>query len=112
LGGALIGRLSGPIGSIEPLPSPFAVTGWIAFLLGALGFLGAYWYALREPGAAPARAAATSYAAAGWVSAIARGGYAVADDLVARAQSGVLPLYAFGSLLAVAVVLFLREVVR
>lgn len=111
LGNWLMGRLAGPLGDVEPLPSPFALTGWLAFALGLIGFLGACWYALRQPAAAPARASATSYAAAGWVGAIARAGYAVSDGLV-RIQSGLLPRYAFGSLLALAVVLLAREVVR
>jgi len=111
LGSWLMGRLTGPLGDIEPLPSPFAITGWIAFILGAVGFGAAYWYALRQPGAAPARAGATSYAAAAWVAWIARGGYALSAGL-ARIQSGLLPVYAFGSLIALAVVLLAREFIR
>jgi NADH-quinone oxidoreductase subunit L len=111
LGSWLAGRLAGTLGDIEPLPSPLALTGLIAFVLGALGFAGAYWYALRQPAAAPAPAAATSYAAAAWVAAIARAGYAVSGGL-ARIQSGLLPLYAFGSLLALAIVLLAREFIR
>jgi NADH-quinone oxidoreductase subunit L len=111
LGTFLIGRLGEVLGDIEPLPSPLNVTGLAAFALGAIGFAIACWYSMRQPAAAPARASDTSYRAAGWVSALADAGYAV-SKAVSHVQTGLLPRYAFGSVLAVAVILFARTLAR
>ena len=108
LGGALQTMLGGPLGTIEPLPS-LNVTGALAFILGGIGFLATVWYVRR-----PAFAAApgeTSYRADGWVRAIADAGYA-ATGALARVQSGVLTRYAFGSLIALALILLVRVSAR
>jgi NADH:ubiquinone oxidoreductase subunit 5 (subunit L)/multisubunit Na+/H+ antiporter MnhA subunit len=101
--------LEGPLGPIEPLPPLLNLTGGLAFVLGAAGFVGAAWY-VRRPSyvAAPTE---TSYRADAWVRAIADAGYA-ATGALARVQSGVLPRYAFGSILAVALILLVRVSVR
>jgi NADH-quinone oxidoreductase subunit L len=105
--------LEGPLGPIEPLPTLLqllsSVTGWLAFILGGVGFVGAAWYVRR-----PAFAAApteTSYRADAWVRAIADAGYA-ASGALSRIQSGVLARYAFGSLAAIALILLLRVSLR
>jgi NADH-quinone oxidoreductase subunit L len=109
LGGWLAGALAGPLGAIEPLPPLLNFTGGLAFVLGAVGFLGAAWYVQRpEAALAPAQ---TSYRADSWVGAIADAGYAVSNAL-SRVQSGLLATYAFGSIVAVAIILLLRVGLR
>ena len=93
----------GPVATVPILN----ITGALAFVLGAIGFLGVAWYVLR-PQAALARGE-TSYRPDGWVRAIAVGGYAVSDAF-SRVQSGLVARYAFGSLIGVAVVLLVRVV--
>ena len=109
LGTSLATALAGPLGSIEPLRPIFNLTGGLAFILGGMGFVGAALY-VRRPlfAAAPAQ---TSYRADGWVRAIAGAGYAAAGGL-ARVQSGLLTRYAFGSLVALAVILLIRVSLR
>jgi NADH-quinone oxidoreductase subunit L len=97
--------LTGPLGSFQPPPGPLTVVGGIAFILGAVGFLGAAWYVLRPQMVLPATL--TSYRPDRWVRAIADGGYAVAGA-VSRAQTGLLAMYASVMLLAVAIILLLR----
>ncbi|MDQ3808860.1 MAG: hypothetical protein M3336_01065, partial [Chloroflexota bacterium] len=114
LGGGLAGRLGDPLGEIEHAAGPLALSmpGLLAFVLGALGFVAAWWYATRrpEPAAAPATAD-TSYRAAPWVRAIADAGYSVAGTL-ARVHSGLLPRYAFASVVALAAILMVRLAIR
>jgi NADH-quinone oxidoreductase subunit L len=108
LGSWLSTVLSGPLDGAEP-PPPFSVTGGIAFILGAIGFVGLVWYILRpRPTVA---AAETSYRADAWVRGIADAGYAVAMR-VSRAQSGLLARYVFASVLAVAVIFLIRVSLR
>jgi NADH-quinone oxidoreductase subunit L len=111
LGGSLSGALAGPLDGVEPLPPPFTVIGAIAFTLGAVGFLGVAWYAQRRPEPAAAAATEPSYRPDAWVQAIADAGYALARA-ASQAQSGLLARYAFGSLLAVAVILLVRVSLR
>ena len=111
LGNGLIDRLSGPAGVIEPLPPLLNVTGGIAFILGAAGFLFSIWYFSRPPRVVEAPAGEPSYRADGWVGAIARAGYGVAGGL-SQIQSGVLPRYALGTLAGLAIILIARVVVR
>src|SRR6266851_2901912 len=47
LGGWLSGALAGPLDGVEPLPPLLNLTGGLAFILGAIGFLGVAWYVLR-----------------------------------------------------------------
>jgi NADH-quinone oxidoreductase subunit L len=101
--------LEGPLGSIEPLPPLLNLTGGLAFILGAVGFVGAAWY-VRRPSYAAAPTE-TSYRADAWVRVIAEAGYAAAGAL-SRVQSGVLPRYAFGSIVAVALILLVRVSLR
>jgi hypothetical protein len=99
----------GPLGGPEPLPPPLTVIGGAAFILGAIGFLGLAWYVQRPTAVlAPGDA---SYRADGWIRAIAGGGYAVSAAL-SRVQSGLLMRYAFGSILAVAIILLVRVNLR
>ena len=101
--------LEGPLGPIEPLPPLLTVAGGLAFILGAVGFVGAIWYVRRPTyAAAPTE---TSYRADAWVRAIADAGYA-ASGALSRIQSGVLARYAFGSLAAIALILLLRVSLR
>ena len=109
LGSWLAAVLAGPIGAIEPLPPLLGLTGGLAFILGAIGFLGSAWFAQR-PRPVPAVADA-GYRADPWVRAITSAGYAVAGA-VSRAQSGLLARYALGSFVAVAVILVVREAIR
>lgn len=102
--GLLQSALDGTVPSMA-LPPLLNLTGGLAFILGAIGFLGAAWFVLR-PRAALARGE-TSYRADAWVRAIAAGGYAVSDAF-SRAQSGLLVRYAFGSVVAAAIILFVR----
>ena len=60
---------------------------------------------------ATARSACIKECADAWVRAIADGGYAAAVGF-SRLQSGLLARYAFGSLIAVAVVVLVRLVAR
>ncbi len=101
--------LAGPLGSVQTPPPPLTVVGGVAFILGAIGFLGAVWYVLRPQMLLPA--SVTSYRPDRWVRAIADGGYAVAGA-VSRAQTGLLAMYASVTLLAVAIVLLVRVGVR
>ena len=105
--------LEGPLGPIEPLPTVLdlvrSLTGGLAFILGAAGFVGAAWY-VRRPAFAP-EPTETSYRADAWVRVIADAGYA-ATGALARAQSGVLPRYAFGSIVAIALILLVRISLR
>src|SRR2546421_4501763 len=101
--------LEGRRGTIEPLPPLLNLTGGLAFILGAVGFVGAAWYVRRPTyAAAPTE---TSYRADAWVRAIAEAGYA-ATGALARVQSGVLSRYAFGSIVAVALILLVRVSLR
>jgi NADH-quinone oxidoreductase subunit L len=109
LGGWLANILAGPLGSVEPLPPIFTVSGGIAFVLGAIGFLGAIWFAQR-PGAV-AVGADTGYRPDPWVRVLADAGYEVAGAL-SRAQTGLLAGYALVSFVAVAFILFVRELLR
>jgi NADH-quinone oxidoreductase subunit L len=109
LGGWLATVLASPIGEIEPLPPLLGLTGGLAFILGAIGFLGAAWF-VQRPRPVPVRADA-GYRPDPWVRAIADAGYAVAGA-VSRAQSGLLASYALGSFVAVAVILVVREALR
>lgn len=107
--GWLPSALEGPLGGIETLPPLLNLTGGLAFILGAVGFLAAAWYVQRPQAVlAPGD---TSYRADAWVRAIADGGYAAALGF-SRLQSGLLARYAFGSLIAVAVVVLVRLVAR
>ena len=92
--------------ALPPLLNPI---GGLAFILGAVGFLGAAWYVLRP--AFTQQPGETSYRADGWVRAIAAAGYAASDGL-SRVQSGLLARYAFGSLLGVAIILLVRVAAR
>ena len=107
--GWLPSALAGPLDGIEQLPPLLNLTGGLAFILGAIGFLGAAWY-VQRPGAALAHAE-TSYRADLWVRAIADAGDAIATGF-SRLQSGLLVRYAFGSLIAVAVILLVRVAAR
>src|SRR5258708_33100180 len=80
LGSWLSGVLAGPLDGVEPLPPLLNLTGGLAFILGAIGFLGAAWYVQRPSTAAAAAAAPTetSYRADAWVRGIAEAGYAAA----------------------------------
>jgi len=109
LGNWLRTVLEGPLGPIEALPPLLNVTGGLAFILGAVGFVSATWY-VRRPSYAPA-ATETSYRADPWVRAIAEAGYAAAGAL-SRIQSGVLPRYVFGSIVGVALILLVRVSLR
>ena len=114
LGNWLRTVLEGPLGPIEPLTSPLSLSpaafyGLLAFILGAAGFVGAILYVRRPTyAAAPTE---TSYRADAWVRAIADAGYA-ASAALSRVQSGVLPRYAFGSIIAIAVILLVRVSLR
>jgi len=110
LGGWLMQHLSGTIPVPEQPPPLISPAGLLAFALGVIGVAFAWW--LSQPGqrAAPVPAE-TSYRPDRWVSALASLGYA-ASAAVSRVQSGLLARYAFGSFLAVAVVLLLRVTVR
>jgi NADH-quinone oxidoreductase subunit L len=117
LGGWLLGALTPVLGGTEGEPPPLITPlGLIAFVLGLGGFAFQWWWNTRRA-VAPAPAAAAQVektpvsAAAPWVSAIANAGYAVTHALQ-RVQSGHLPLYAFGSLIALALITFLRVVAR
>ncbi|HEX8968320.1 MAG TPA: proton-conducting transporter membrane subunit [Chloroflexota bacterium] len=107
--GFLPSILAGPLGAIEPLPPLLNLTGGLAFVLGGAGFLGAAWFVQRRRYVPPS--ADTSYRADQWVGLIARTGYALAGSL-SRLQSGLLVRYAFGSILAVAVIVLLRVSLR
>ncbi|MDQ6669161.1 MAG: NADH-quinone oxidoreductase subunit L [Chloroflexota bacterium] len=105
----LQGRLSSTLGDAEVLPGPITLVGLAAFALGAIGFGLASWYFSR-PAAAQIETE-PSYRPDGWVRAIAGAGYAVSDGL-AQIQSGVLPRYALGSLVGLAVIVLVRVVAR
>jgi NADH-quinone oxidoreductase subunit L len=117
LGSWLQTRLAGPLGQIDALPSPVDPRGLLAFALGAIGFLTAWWaftrraQAVEGMRAADVVEAAPSYRAAAWVRAIADAGYALADGL-SRVHSGALPRYALGSFLGLAIILLVRVMVR
>ncbi len=113
-GQGLASLVAAPLGDLEPVAGPFGLTilGGAAFVLGALGFVAAWWYATQRPISTAAPAAAdSSYRATPWVRAIAEAGYAVSTG-VSRIQSGVLARYAFVSFIAVAVLVVLRIVIR
>ncbi len=95
-----------PSAGLPPILSP---TGGLAFILGAAGFVAAAWYVQRP--AAVVAAGETSYRPDAWVRALADGGYALADGF-SRLQSGLLARYAFGSVVAVAIILLVRINVR
>jgi NADH-quinone oxidoreductase subunit L len=101
--------LAGPLGSVQSPPPPLTLIGGVAFILGAIGFLGAVWYVLRPQMVLPA--SITSYRPDRWVRAIADGGYAVAGA-VSRAQTGLLAMYASVMVLAVAIILIVRVSLR
>jgi NADH-quinone oxidoreductase subunit L len=111
LGTWLQARLAAPSDELDLLPGPITPIGLIAFALGAIGFGIAWWYATRRAEAVAPAPSEPSYAAAGWVHAIAEVGYAVSDGL-RRVQSGALATYAFGSFLALAIIMLAREVTR
>jgi NADH-quinone oxidoreductase subunit L len=96
---------------VGPTPFPIEVVsplGLVGAALGLVGFGIAWWYVRqRRPAPAPAEPVPT---ADGWVAALADAGYAVAGAL-ARVQSGLLARYAFGSLFALALVVFITAVV-
>jgi NADH-quinone oxidoreductase subunit L len=93
----------------EGLPAILSPTGGLGFILGAVGFVAAAWYVQRPAfGLAHAQ---TSYRADGWVRAIAAGGYAV-SAVFSQLQSGLLARYAFGSVIAVAIILLVRVNLR
>jgi NADH-quinone oxidoreductase subunit L len=99
----------GPAVPSVGLPPILTPTGGLAFILGAIGFLGAAWYVQRPTAAlAPTE---TSYRADVWVRVIANGGYAVSAAF-SRLQSGLLARYAFGSIVAVAIILLVRVSIR
>jgi NADH-quinone oxidoreductase subunit L len=97
--------LASALGGIEPLPPLLNLTGGLAFILGAVGFLVSAWY-VQRPRAAEAPVD-LGYRPDAWVRAIAGAGYAVADSL-SRLQSGLLARYVFGSIIAVTAILLLR----
>jgi hypothetical protein len=101
--------LAGPLGGVEPQAALLSPTGGLAFILGAIGFLGAAWY-VQRPSAALAPTE-TTYRADAWVRVIATGGYAVSAAF-SRLQSGLLARYAFGSVVAVAIILLVRVSIR
>ncbi len=107
--GWLPGILAGPLGGVAALPPLLNPTGGLAFILGAVGFVAAAWY-VQRPGVAPG-AARTSYRADRWVGVIADAGYRVAGGF-SRLQSGLLATYVLGTVVAAAVILFVREISR
>jgi NADH-quinone oxidoreductase subunit L len=111
-GGSLLRVLAPVLGGTEARPPALiSPLGVLAFALGLAGF-GFQWWYTRRLAAAPASAPeAPASTAAGWVSAIARAGYAVTHALQ-RVQSGQLPRYAFGSFVALALITLLRVVAR
>lgn len=110
LGTFLASKLAGTIPVPEQPMALFSLEGIIAFALGALGFGLAWW--LSQRAAAPARPTSdTPYRAAPWVRALADLGYAV-SGAVSGVHSGILARYAFGSFLAVALVVLVRVSVR
>jgi NADH-quinone oxidoreductase subunit L len=111
LGSWLQARLANPLGEIEPLPGPITVVGVVAFALGTIGFVIAWWYVTRRPQGAAAEGAEPSYRASGWVRAIAQAGYAIASG-ESRVQSGALATYALGSFIGLALLLIVREALR
>jgi hypothetical protein len=110
LGPWLQGRLFPALGDAEPLPGPISVIGLVAFALGAIGFGAACWYFSRPVPAVPDEGE-PSYQPDAWVRAIGSAGYAAALGL-SRIQSGVLPRYALGSLVGLAIILLVRVVAR
>ncbi|MGI9146352.1 MAG: NADH-quinone oxidoreductase subunit 5 family protein [Chloroflexota bacterium] len=103
-------RLATVLDTAEGLPGPITPIGLAAFVLGAIGFGLACWYFGRQP--APAQdVREPTYRPDGWVRAIAEAGYATANGL-SRIQSGVLPRYALGSLMGLAIIVLARLVVR
>jgi NADH-quinone oxidoreductase subunit L len=111
LGYWLQGRLSSTLGESEVLPGPITLVGVLAFALGAIGFGLAWYFTGRAlPGHAQDERE-PSYRPDGWVRAIASAGYAAALSL-SRIHSGILPRYALGSLVGLAVILLARVVAR
>jgi hypothetical protein len=111
LGAWLQGQLSATLGESEVLPGPITLVGVLAFALGAIGF-GLAWYFTGRAALQPARdERESSYRPDGWVRAIAAAGYAAALGL-SRIHSGLLPRYALGSLVGLAVIVLARVVAR
>jgi hypothetical protein len=112
LGYWLEGRLASTLGDTEALPGPITIVGLVAFALGAIGFGVACWYFTRPAVRRQAQEEREpSYRPDGWVVAIAEAGYAAARG-VSRIQSGILPRYALGSLVGLAVIILARVVAR
>jgi NADH-quinone oxidoreductase subunit L len=103
------GWLPAQLGVTEPLPPLLTPLGGLAFILGAIGFVGTAWY-VQRPEAVLVRTP-TSYLPDRWVRVIADGGYMVSGAL-SRVQSGLLATYAFASIVTVAVVLLVRVSLR
>ena len=95
-----------PSSGLPPILNP---TSGVAFILGAIGFVAAAWF-VQRPSAVLAPTA-TSYRPDAWVRVIAVAGYAVSEGF-SRLQSGLLARYAFGSVVAVAIILLVRVNVR
>ncbi|HLZ30237.1 MAG TPA: proton-conducting transporter membrane subunit [Chloroflexota bacterium] len=110
LGYWLQGALVASLGQTEALQGPITAYGLVAFALGAGGFGVACWFfTTRAAGAQDERE--PSYRPDVWVRAIAEAGYATSRG-VSRIQSGVLPRYALGSLVGLAIIVLARVVAR
>jgi NADH-quinone oxidoreductase subunit L len=110
-GGPLRGALASVLGDSEGLPGPITLVGLAAFGLGAVGFSAACWYFTRPAATAEDERGEPSYQSDGWVTAIAAAGYAAAQGL-SKIQSGILPRYALGSLVGLAIIVLARVVAR
>jgi NADH-quinone oxidoreductase subunit L len=110
LGSWLQGDLATTLGDTEALPGPITAIGVVAFALGAGGFAVAWWFFTSRAAEAQDERA-PSYRPDGWVRALAEAGYAAASS-VSRIQSGVLPRYALGSLVGLAIIVLARVVAR
>jgi NADH-quinone oxidoreductase subunit L len=86
-----------------------AISAWglIGAALGLTGFAISWWW-VRQHRPVPS-ATETTPVADGWVSALAGASYSVASTF-SRAQSGLLATYAFGSIFALALVVFVTSV--
>ncbi len=100
--------LAPAVGETEVL-NPFNPMGFVAMGLGIVGFAIAGWLQMR-PAREPVSIEAATPVAAPWVSATANGGYVVARWF-ANVQSGRLPLYALGSVGALAILLIARVMI-